>query len=36
MGGYRYPAWLIVIGALAWVLTVYLGYNSLAGLKALF
>ena len=36
LGGYRYPAWLIVIGALAWVLTVYLGYNSVAGLKALF
>ena len=28
MGGYRYPAWLIVIGALAWVATIYLGYES--------
>lgn len=26
LGGYKYPRWLIVIGALAWVLTVYLGY----------
>lgn len=36
MGGYRYPSWLVVIGALAWVLTIYLGYNSLTGLKELF
>lgn len=36
LGGYRYPAWLIAIGALAWVATIYLGYNSLTGLKALF
>ena len=36
LGGYRYPAWLIVIGVLAWVATIYLGYNSLTGLKDLF
>jgi Mn2+/Fe2+ NRAMP family transporter len=36
MDGYRYPAWLIAIGALAWVLTIYLGYNSLSGLSQLF
>jgi Mn2+/Fe2+ NRAMP family transporter len=36
MDGYRYPFWLIVIGGLAWVATVYLGYNSLTGLKELF
>jgi Mn2+/Fe2+ NRAMP family transporter len=36
LGGYRYPAWLILIGALAWVATIYLGYNSLTGLKDLF
>ncbi|MGI9157949.1 MAG: NRAMP family divalent metal transporter [Marmoricola sp.] len=36
MGGYRYPAWLVVIGAVAWVLTIYLGYNSLTSLKSLF
>jgi Mn2+/Fe2+ NRAMP family transporter len=36
LGGYRYPSWLVTIGALAWVLTIYLGYNSLAGLRALF
>ncbi len=36
MGGYRYPVWLIVIGAVAWVVTIYLGWNSLAGIKALF
>jgi Mn2+/Fe2+ NRAMP family transporter len=27
MGGYKYPRWLIVIGTLAWALTVYLGYT---------
>lgn len=36
MGGYRYPSWLVAIGALAWVLTIYLGYNSLTGLGELF
>lgn len=34
--GYRYPIWLLVIGVVAWVLTIYLGYNSLTGLKDLF
>jgi Mn2+/Fe2+ NRAMP family transporter len=36
IGGYRYPGWLLGIGVVAWVLTIYLGYNSLTGLKALF
>lgn len=36
IGGYRYPAWLLVIGVVAWVLTIYLGYSSLTGLKDLF
>jgi Mn2+/Fe2+ NRAMP family transporter len=36
IGGYRYPAWLLVIGVVAWVATIYLGYESLTGLKALF
>lgn len=27
--GYRYPAWLLVVGALAWLLSLYLGYNAL-------
>ncbi len=36
LGGYRYPGWLLAIGALAWVLTVYLGVNSLSGIAALF
>ncbi|MEP6816012.1 MAG: divalent metal cation transporter, partial [Marmoricola sp.] len=35
MGGYKYPSWLIIIGGLAWVATIYLGYNSLTGLKDL-
>jgi Mn2+/Fe2+ NRAMP family transporter len=34
---YKYPAWLFVIGVLAWLLTLYLGYMSLAqGLPKLF
>lgn len=36
LGGYRYPTWLLVIGVVAWVSTIYLGYNSLTGLRALF
>lgn len=36
LGGYRYPAWLLVIGVVAWVLTIYLGYSSLTGLGDLF
>ena len=36
MGGYRYPAWLVTFGVAAWVLTIYLGYNSLTGLEELF
>lgn len=36
LDGYRYPAWLLIVGALAWVLTVYLGVNSLSGIAALF
>lgn len=34
--GYRYPVWLLSIGVLAWVLTIYLGYNSLTGIGKLF
>lgn len=36
MGGYKYPVWLIVIGGIAWVATIYLGYNALTGIKNLF
>jgi Mn2+/Fe2+ NRAMP family transporter len=35
LGGYRYPAWLLGIGVLAWLLTLYLGYASLGGLAKL-
>ncbi|KRF34119.1 NRAMP family divalent metal transporter [Nocardioides sp. Soil805] len=35
LNGYRYPRWLLVVGVLVWVLTVYLGWNSLEGIKAL-
>ena len=33
--GYRYPRWLLVVGALVWLLTVYLGWNSLGGIADL-
>lgn len=36
LGGYRYPAWLLVIGVVAWGLTIYLGYDSITNLKDLF
>ena len=32
LGGYRYPRWLLAVGALAWLLTVYLGVNALSGI----
>ncbi|MFC4004230.1 NRAMP family divalent metal transporter [Prauserella oleivorans] len=35
MGGYRYPRWLLGIGVLAWLLTLYLGWNSLSGIADL-
>lgn len=35
LNGYRYPAWLLVIGFAAWLLTVFLGWNSLSGISAL-
>lgn len=35
LGGYRYPRWLLVIGVLAWLLTLYLGWNSLSGIADL-
>ncbi|HSP74779.1 MAG TPA: NRAMP family divalent metal transporter [Cryobacterium sp.] len=35
LGGYVYPKWLLGIGALAWLLTLFLGYQSLGGLAKL-
>jgi Mn2+/Fe2+ NRAMP family transporter len=35
MQGYAYPKWLLIIGAVAWLLTLFLGWNSLAGLAKL-
>ncbi|MHA6620621.1 NRAMP family divalent metal transporter [Pseudonocardia sp. DLS-67] len=36
LGGYKYPAWLLGIGVLAWLLTLYMGYAALSGLGKLF
>ncbi|EMQ98668.1 putative NRAMP family Mn2+ or Fe2+ transporter [Paeniglutamicibacter gangotriensis Lz1y] len=33
--GYAYPKWLLGIGVATWLLTLYLGWNSLAGLSKL-
>lgn len=33
--GYRYPMWLAILGALVWVLTIYLGLSSLSGIADL-
>jgi len=35
LGGYKYPGWLLGIGVLAWLLTLYMGYASLSGLGKL-
>jgi Mn2+/Fe2+ NRAMP family transporter len=35
MGGYRYPVWLLGVGVLAWLVTLYLGYNAVLGLREL-
>lgn len=35
LGGYKYPVWLIVIGWASWLLTIYLGFNSLSGIAKL-
>lgn len=32
LGGYRYPTWLLTIGVGAWLVTLYLGYESLTEL----
>ncbi|WP_431695832.1 NRAMP family divalent metal transporter [Kocuria rhizophila] len=33
--GYRYPGWLLVVGVVAWLISVFLAVNSLAGLSKL-
>ncbi|MEU6128198.1 NRAMP family divalent metal transporter [Saccharopolyspora sp. NPDC047091] len=35
LGGYRYPRWLLVIGVLAWLLSLYFGVNSLSAMGQL-
>ncbi len=36
MFGYVYPRWLLAVGVAAWLLTIYLGWESITGLKDLF
>ena len=33
--GYRYPLWLALLGLAAWVLALYLGWESLSGITDL-
>jgi Mn2+/Fe2+ NRAMP family transporter len=33
--GYSYPKWLLAVGIAAWLLTLFLGWNSLTGLAAI-
>ena len=33
--GYRYPRWLALLGLVVWLLTIYLGWESLGGVTAL-
>lgn len=35
LGGYAYPKWLLGVGVLAWLLTLWLGWESITGLQAL-
>lgn len=35
MGGYEYPKWLIVIGVLVWLLSIYIGFNAFSGIADL-
>lgn len=35
LGGYVYPKWLLLLGVAAWLLTLFLGYQSLGGLAKL-
>ncbi|HET7202675.1 MAG TPA: NRAMP family divalent metal transporter [Steroidobacteraceae bacterium] len=36
LGGYAYPRWLATLGAVAWLVTVYLGWESLGKLVGIF
>lgn len=35
MNGYVYPVWLLVIGTVTWLLTIYLGWQALGGIAKL-
>lgn len=35
MHGYAYPKWLLIVGAVTWLLTLFLGWNSVMGLAKL-
>ena len=33
--GYKYPKWLLIIGTLAWGLTIFIGFNAFSGITEL-
>ena len=33
--GYKYPKWLLIIGTLAWVLTIFIGFKAFSGITEL-
>ncbi len=35
MHGYKYPTWLLIVGVLAWLLTLFLGFTAIQGLGKL-
>ncbi len=35
MNGYSYPKWLLIVGVVTWLLTLFLGWNSVMGLAQL-
>lgn len=35
LGGYRYPRWLLLVGAAAWLISVWLAWESLSGIQDL-
>ncbi|QPK80384.1 divalent metal cation transporter [Corynebacterium lizhenjunii] len=35
LGGYKYPKWLLILGAVAWLLTIFIGVRAFSGITAL-
>ena len=33
--GYKYPKWLLILGCLAWLLTIFIGLRAVSGITAI-